>query len=124
MHYIAFLNLSPADLDALRRQGFVSQEARAGSSYYKLRFRRHGRQVVIGLGNDPELAEKIGRELAQLQADRRADRDDRRLIRAARRLLRRTKRELEPALRDAGFRYYGREIRKLRTKRHSRKQEG
>ena len=110
---LALLKLQVGDRDELRRQGFVSREVRKEASYFKLRFRRHGRQVVIGLGHDPQLAERIGRELAELQANRRLEREQTRLICAARDLLRRAKRALEPALRDAGFGFHGYEIRRL-----------
>jgi hypothetical protein len=115
--YFALLNLRPEDLNELRRQGFVAKEVRAGKSYFRLQFRRHGRQVVIGLGKDPELAERVGRELAQLQAERLADRKQKRLIRAAHDLLRRSKHELESALHCAGYAFYGYEIRKPRARR-------
>ena len=111
------LNLRSQDFDELRRQGFVSREVRQGHSYFKLRFRRHGRQVAIGLGQDRQLAESIGRELAHLQASRRLEREQARLIRATHGLLRRAKRELEPVFRDAGYGFYGYEIRRLRAKK-------
>jgi hypothetical protein len=119
---LAMLNLRPEDFDELRRQGFVSREAREGRSYFKLRFRRHGRQVAIGLGKAPWLAERIGRELDELQANRRLEREQKRLIEVARSLLRCAKRELEPALRDVGYVFYGYEIRRLRGEKQSRNQ--
>lgn len=112
--YLA-LALPREDLDELRRQGFVSREEREGGAYFRLRFRRRGRQVAIGLGTDPGLAQRVERELAQLQAERRDDRKQKHLIQATRNLLRRTKRDLESALHGAGYRFYGYEIRKLRV---------
>jgi hypothetical protein len=42
---LAGLRLSPGDLRALARQGFVTAERRGGRGpYYKLRWRRGGRQ--------------------------------------------------------------------------------
>ena len=114
MHYLSILNLSPADFDALRLQGFVSREIRHGRICFRLRFRRHGRQVAIGLGAELWLAERIGEELAELQVNRRLALQQARLIQAARRLLRRSKRALEPALRNAGYRFHGYEIRRPR----------
>ena len=122
VNYLALLNVRGEDLNELRLQGFVSREVRNGVGYFKLRFRRHGRQVVIGLGKDPQLAERIGHELAQLQANRQLEREQTHLIRAAHSLLRRTKRELEPLFRDAGYGFYGYEIRKLRGEKQSRHQ--
>jgi hypothetical protein len=112
---LAMLPLRPGDLGELRRQGFISREVRDGKVYYKLRFRRDGRQAVIGLGTDQKLAEGIGDELTRLQAKRQRDLDVKRLSREARGLLRRSKQDLEAALRDAGFRFHGYEIRKQRT---------
>ena len=48
---LADLPLCADDYNALRCQGFVSEEMRSGDvTYYKLRFRRNGKQVVIGNG--------------------------------------------------------------------------
>jgi hypothetical protein len=118
--YLAFLELQAEDREQLRHQGFVARETRNGADYFKLRFRRQGRQVAIGLGRDPQFAERIGRELAQIQANRRFEREQARMIRATRGLLRRAKLELEPVLRNAGYGFYGYEIRKLREAKRLR----
>jgi len=117
---LAMLKLSPEDCHELRRQGFVAREVRAGRNYYKLRFRRQGRQVVIGLGKDPCFAESISRELAELQTNRKLAGEQRRLIVAAHRLLRRSKRELAPVFRDAGYGFHGYEIRRVRGEKQPR----
>jgi len=114
--YLTLLDLSPGDLCALQRQGSVAREMRrSGDCYYKLRFRRGSRQIVIGLGKDLSLADAIRRDLAQLQAERQMEREQRRLVRAARGLLRCAKDRLESALQAAGYHYHGREIRRRRT---------
>jgi len=112
--YLVLLQLRAEDLDELSRQGHVLREQRKGIGYFRLRFRRRGRQVAIGLGKDSWLAEGVARELVELQANRRMERKHKQLIRTARGVLRRTKRELEAALQNTGYRFYGYEIRRQR----------
>ena len=98
-HRLEDLELEPEERVALQRQGFVSVEKRAnGSSYFKLRFRVGGDQRVRGLGNNLEVAEQVQRQLDELQAGRRRDKELARLTRAARQLLRSTKSRLAPLL--------------------------
>ena len=75
-HRLEDLELEPEERVALQRQGFVSVEKRAnGSSYFKLRFRCGGHQRVRGLGNNPAVAEQVRRQVQELQAKRRRDKE-------------------------------------------------
>jgi hypothetical protein len=108
------LRLNSDDLFFLSRQGFVSQESRRNRTFFfKLRFRRNGRQVTRYIGNS-EVAADVRRELDRLQFEARMCR---RLIaygKEARRTLRNSKRELEPLLKAHGLKFHGRAIRKSR----------
>ena len=67
---LADLRLSPEEVKALARQGFVRLEHRdKGRPRYKLRFRVDNRQHVRCLGTDPAVAERIGQQLEYFQAD-------------------------------------------------------
>jgi len=110
---LADLPLSTEDVAALHRQGFVSGERRRnGAIYYKLRFRRGGKQVVIGIGADKEAADNIREELRQLQRQRDFERDLNELVLGAKQLLRSSRRLLRPLLQEAGYAFHGYEIRK------------
>ena len=111
------LPLCERDLELLCRQGFVSGEERGqGAIYYKLRFRRHSQQVVMGIGTDKQAADEIRSELRGLQRARRLDQELGRLTQDAARLLRRSKKELEAPLEREGYYWHGFEIRKSRGK--------
>jgi hypothetical protein len=109
------LGLSAENLGYLARQGFVARERRGERDYFKLRFRRGGRQVVRGLGTDPQLAAQIRNELQQLQADRRAELHLAKLDREARRRLRAAKQALQPHLESRGLHFHGLAIRRSRS---------
>jgi hypothetical protein len=112
---LARLELGAAELAALRRQGFVAREMRGKrTTVFKLRFRFGGRQRVRYLGTDPEQAERIQRELSELQSGRRADLALGRLHRAAAQMLRDSKQRLEPWMQQAGLRFHGGAIRRPR----------
>jgi hypothetical protein len=65
---LAGLRLSPGDRTALARQGFVSTEFREGRRpFYKLRWRRGGRQHTRYLGQEPARAERVRAALDRLQ---------------------------------------------------------
>src|SRR5688572_4915384 len=64
------LDLGPAEIRMLRRQGFVRAERRGQRSVYKLRFRdESGRQLVRCIRN-ADLAQLVESELRQLQEPR------------------------------------------------------
>lgn len=106
------LGLTSEELRALKRQGFVSQEARSKhTTVFKLRFRLNGRQNVRYLGTDPEQARLIKEELRQLQRARQIDAQLRTLTDEARRVLRAGPEQLESLVRQAGFMFHGRMIR-------------
>ena len=110
---LADLALSPDQRRALSRQGFVAAEYRGTNGrYFKLRFRYQGRQAVRYLGTNREVADRIQRELVELQAGTRLDRTLARLAREVQEALRRTKRRLEPYVEDIGYRFHGFELRR------------
>ena len=92
----------------------MAQEKRGGVDYFKLRFRRQGRQTAIGLGKRSWLVDGVVRELAELQAERRTEIKHKRLIATVRGLLRRAKCSMQAALQGTGYRFYGCEIRQRR----------
>ncbi len=49
---LSALRLEASDYELLRRQGFVAIESRGQRCYFKLRFRRDGRQVVRYIGDE------------------------------------------------------------------------
>jgi len=105
---LAGLRLSPGDLQALARQGFVATEARQGRGpSYKLRWRRGGRQRVRYLGPDPGRAEQVRAALEALQRPHRIARRVAQLLGEARKRLLNVKRLLEPHADACGFRYHG-----------------
>ena len=77
------LRLSNADYQALARQGFVARETRGTRTYFKLRFRRAGKQIVRYLGSQAQLSAQVEQELKQLQRERRSQRTLRQLSLAA-----------------------------------------
>lgn len=109
------LPLSAEDLNSLKRQGFVSGERRRkGAVYYKLRFRRAGKQIVLGIGTDMAAAESVRKEVQELQREQDAHRDVNVIVSEAKQLLRHTKRRLQPLLEEAGYSFHGFNIRKSR----------
>src|SRR4051812_22927584 len=101
------LRLSPEDVRALARQGFVAAHVRGGRTYFKLRWRLDGRQRVRGLGIDPRRAEAVRAALAARRHARAAARELDHLLARARRHLRNAKRLLAPIMAAAGFHYHG-----------------
>ncbi len=109
------LRLLPDELKALSTQGFVIEERRGKRSYYKLRFRCHGRQRVRYLGSCAEVAEQIRLEVDELQRWHKRDREFARLSRRARVVMRDVKSMLEPLLGKEGCYFYGNEVRTMRS---------
>ncbi len=114
---LARLALTPAELAAIRRQGFVGCERRRGRVIFKLRFRMppEGKQCVRYLGRDPAMAEALRQELAQIQMIRRLDRELRKLNRQIGRKLRSGKERVAGQLEQAGFHFHGSAIRRKRV---------
>jgi hypothetical protein len=114
---LAKLNLTNAQLAALRRQGFVNQERRNGRTVYKLRLRVGRVQIVRFLGTDRKLAESLPAELRHWQSGRRLQLEAGRLRKTLRALLRRQKRQLTSLVEQAGYRFHGRQVRRPRKPR-------
>jgi hypothetical protein len=110
---LAKLSLSEADLAELAHQGSLAPERRGSRTYYKLRFRRGGRQLVRYVGGADQAA-LVSEELSALQTTRRLERQLNEVGRAARQLQRDAKAKLEPLLAECGFRFHGQAIRRSR----------
>ena len=113
---LAEFGVNAADQAALARRGFVSREIRGrGTTVFKLRFRRDGRQRVHYLGTDAGGVRRVQEALRELQEERRIELDMGRLHRDAAKLLRDGKRLLEEPLAAVGLRFHGRSIRRPRN---------
>jgi hypothetical protein len=110
---LAKLGLADEDLDELGHQGFLALERRQHLAYYKLRFRRAGRQVVRYVGGTKEAA-LVADELKTLQTARRLRRELDEIGRLGLQMLRNAKLELAPLLLEHGFKFHGRAIRRPR----------
>ena len=114
---LARLGLTEGDLDVLACQGGLSPERRQGQTYYKLRFRRDGRQIVRYVG-DSEKAALVAVDLNALQTAHRCQRELEKLARAARQLQRDAKTKLAPQLLERGFKFHGLVLRRSRRPGH------
>lgn len=110
---LAQLRLGPADWQALMQQGFVSAESRGDRRYWKLRFRRGGRQQVRYVGGE-DLACRVQQELDQLQQARQARRQLQQINKLAKRYLREAKQASESSLQAHGYQFHGFSLRKAR----------
>jgi hypothetical protein len=107
------LRLSPEDIHALARQGFVVAEFRQRRGpYYKLRWRRGVRQCVRYLGSDPDRAQEVRAALEVLQAPHRIGRQIVRLMAEARKHLFHAKRSLRVSAAAQGSHYHGYTLRR------------
>lgn len=118
------LGLTPLQLQALARQGFVACESRGvRGPYFKLRFRVAGRNMVRGLGRDPAYASQIESALLNLQQGRRRALERSRLVAEAAQMLRTAKHGLREPLAEHGLYFHGQAIRRNRVD-HSNNQPG
>ena len=106
------LGLKTAELETLRRQGFVSRECRGGRWLYKLRFRVDGRQVTRYVGTDVRKAAEVQQGLTEWQGERHLELELGRLARQAGRELRRAKRQLAEQMADRGLNFHGLAVRR------------
>lgn len=97
----------------LASQGFVCEEWRGKRSYYKLRFRRGGKQVVRYIGR-AERAAIVEKELTVIQAESKIVRKLMARVRLANKVLRDAKRTIEPVIQANGFVFHGLAIRRPR----------
>jgi DNA-binding transcriptional ArsR family regulator len=110
---IAALRLTEHDLEELAEQGFVCEERRGNRTYYKLRFRRSGQQVVRYIGGE-DRAVLVKQELSVIQLDSSILRELNAKTKIARKSLREAKRAMEPVLKANGFVFHGLAIRRPR----------
>lgn len=111
---LAALRLTADDLQKLAGQGCVCAEKRGERTYYKLRFRRCGKQVVRYIGG-AERATIVKQELAMLQAESKIMRELKARMKIANKALRVAKRMMEPVLQAHGFVFHGLAIRRPRN---------
>ncbi|WP_139228639.1 hypothetical protein [Planctomicrobium piriforme] len=110
---IAALRLTAEDWAGLAEQGFVCAEQRGRRSYYKLRFRAGGRQIVRYIGSEERAAE-IKSELSRLQAESKMLRELKARTKIANRMLREAKQCLNPVLEVHGLVFHGFAVRRPR----------
>ena len=113
---LAQLGLSTAELEVLRRQGFVSRECRGGRWLYKLRFRVDGRQVTRYVGTNAREAAEVQQGLMQWQGKRHLDLELGRLARQTGRELRRAKQKLKEQMAERGLGFHGLVVRRARSR--------
>lgn len=111
--HLAALGLDGDDLRSLARQGFVSCDRRGERRYYKLRFRRNGRQIVRYLGSEQD-ASIVQGELDRLQVRLRLERELRVKARMSIQAIRVAKDSLAPLLGEMGYEFHGHAIRRFR----------
>ncbi len=110
------LGLGDAELNALRSQGYLTQDDRGHghAGYWRLRFRVGDKVRTIYLGRDGNLVECAQTELAALQREVRETRRITEVTWETKMALRIAKKRLEPALGALGFHFHGSAIRKSR----------
>ena len=114
--HLEVIGLDAEQLDAVRRQGFISRETRGRLTIFKLRFLLHGKQRVKYLGTDEQRVAAIQAALNKLQEGRVLDRRLRDLNQQARERLKESKQRLLPLMAGSGWRFHGRVIRRMRKK--------
>jgi len=102
--------------DLLRRQGSVQASWRPGAGgrrgpYFRLVFRRAGRQEALYLGADRALADEVRALLLTLRAGRRRAREFERQLALARAALRQQRHALDQELLGRGLYRKGSEVR-------------
>lgn len=113
------LRLSPEEIAAVARTGFVARERRGPACVvYKLRFRIGARQCVRYLGVDTEWVAAVREALRELQRARDALRNLRRLAIQARAFLRELKPRLAANAEHEGYHFHGLALRRARILRH------
>ena len=114
------LGLENADLQLLRRQGYLEFDRRsAGGSAgcWRLRFRREGRLRTVYVGTDDQRLDRVRRELAAIQFAHRQHHQQAQMLRLAKQLLKRAKAQAAPMARQVGFHFHGRVLRRNRKAR-------
>src|SRR3954453_24005738 len=103
------LGLACDELLLLKTQGSIHRERRQKKTYFKLRYRRHGSQVVRCI--PMAVLDRIQAELDQLQQETKAKREVSRLDRDVRRYLREMQSQLRPIVESNGLKFHGRAVR-------------
>lgn len=95
----------------------MGEERRGTQTYYKLRFRRAGTQVVRYVG-DADQAAIVRKELAILQAETKVMKQLKAKVKIANKMIREAKRTMEPVLQANGFVFHGLAIRRPRRRQN------
>ncbi len=93
----------------------MCEERRGDRRYFKLRFRRNGKQVVRYVGN-ADRAAAVESELSDLQYEATVMRELKARAKIARSMLREAKMLIEPTLEANGFTFHGLAIRQPRKR--------
>jgi len=112
-HSVEPLDLTADDFKQLAQQGFVSPERRGKRTYFKLRLRRDGKQLVRYLG-DALRAASVQDELNRLQQQHKLMQGLKSQGKLAKRMLRDSKQQLQPLLEAKGLAFHGLAIRRLK----------
>jgi hypothetical protein len=111
---LAGLRLDSDDIAAIVEQGFISPDRRGDRTYYKLRFRRHGRQRVCYIGGASR-AMAVEAELKVLQRQLQIRRHLAVLTRSVTDALRAARENLQPLVKMKGYYFHGHAPRKHRN---------
>ncbi len=110
------LGISIAELEVLRRSGYIERDRRRNNqAYWRLRFRHCRRNRTVYIGNDLPVLEQVRLELRTLQIRRRQNRELAHAVHLAKRALSSAKAQLAPQLAGIGYRFHGHVIRKRRN---------
>jgi hypothetical protein len=101
----------------LQRSGYLTQDDRRGTGYWRLRFRSGRKTRTVYLGRNEQLVAEVRRELARLQQERRLCQSLEKTAQQARHLLQDSKQRLKPVLRALGLHYHGEILRRFRQSR-------
>ena len=111
---LASLRVDTEDIASLAMQGSIAKERRGDRTYFKLRFRRHGRQQVRYIG-DAARAQAVQTELDSLQRDLKLRRRIAMLPRSVTVALRSARKKLQPFAESRGYYFHGHALRKRRN---------
>jgi len=111
---LASLGLASEDIAAIADQGFISPDRRGDRTYFKLRFRRNGRQRVRYIGGAAR-AIAVAAELKALQGDLQLRRRMAVLTRSVTSALRTAREKLQPLAESHGYYFHGHALRRRRN---------
>jgi hypothetical protein len=111
--HLVELGLSPDEIQALSRQGFIRRALRGRNEVFRLCYRVGGKQRSRYV--PATRAAAVAADLARLQEGEKARRALRQLARTARQTLRQRKDLLHGLVEKSGFYFHGNQVRRRRT---------